>query len=69
MFYALDNAKSMQIEVLQYFWNYSRDSEIIKFFILEVSLSCRDVGGMPRIIEKMTDFWKIVYALDNAKSV
>ena len=28
------NAASVQIEVPQFLWHYSRDSEILKFFIL-----------------------------------
>ena len=54
----LANNHKEQTKVPQYFWDCSRDSEIIKFFILEVSLVWHDVRGMPRIIKKMTDFWR-----------
>ena len=39
LFEALDNAKRVQTEVSDFPWNSSRHSEIIKFIILEDSLS------------------------------
>ena len=54
------------MEIPEFLWHCSRDSEILKFFILEFHWVWRDVGGMPPIIKKMTDFWKIV--LDSTQS-
>ena len=39
LFEDLVNAKSAQINIPEYFWYWSGDSEIMIFFILEVSLS------------------------------
>ena len=39
LFQALDNPKSVQMEVSEFLSHCSCDSEIKKFFILEVSLS------------------------------
>ena len=38
LFQALDNAKNVQMKVPEFLWHWSRDSEIIKFFIFLVLL-------------------------------
>ena len=48
------------MEVSEFLWHYSRDSEIIKFLFWKFHWVWRDVGGTPRIIKKMTDLLKIV---------
>ena len=57
--------------VPEYLCSWSRDSEIISFYISKFRWVWRDVGETPQIIEKTTDFWKIVLDsnLGNTKSV
>ena len=38
-FEGLFNDKSAEIKTPEYFWHWSRDTEIISFYILKVSLS------------------------------
>ena len=49
------------MEVPEFLWHCSLDSEIIKFLFWKFHWVCwGDVEGMPQIIKKMTDIWKIV---------
>ena len=57
------------MEVPEFTWHCPRDSEIIKIFFWKFRWVWRDAGGMPQIIKKMTNLWKLFKALDNAKSV
>ena len=44
------------MEVLEFLWHCLRNSEIAKFYILQVS---RDLEGIAQIIKEMVDFLKI----------
>ena len=40
-FYTLANAQNIYIRLPEYLWHWSRDSQIITFFVLELSQSLR----------------------------
>ena len=56
----LDN--SVQIKVPEYLWHWSRVSEIIPSDNLNFYSGCRYVGETCSIIDKMTNFWRLVFS-------
>ena len=49
------------MELPEFLWHCSRDSEVIGSDILEVYLASCHVEETPLIIAKMTDFWRLIF--------
>ena len=49
------------MELPEFLWHCSRDSEVIGSGILEVYLASCHVEETPLIIAKMTDFWRLIF--------
>ena len=68
LFQALDNARSMQMEVPEFLWHCSRDSEIIDFCFGSFTKFDVMLEECPELSRKSLS-GNLFQALDNAKSV